>query len=122
MTNNENNRTIGQYLEANNMTMKDLASSKNLSIGELMDLMNMDYDRNDPYFMQKFQLKVYQYAKQNGMAKIVPKLEENMVTNPETIGLSKNSHVLDGMEQAIEVINKTYSMSDNLENTQSRTR
>ena len=122
MMTNQTGTTIGEFLESNNMTMKELASSNHLSIAELYDLMNRDYDRNDPRFLQEFQLSVYKHVKEKGMARIEPKIKDNMITKPETIGLSKDNHYLDGMEQGINALDIAYNNEASLENTQTRTK
>ena len=38
-------------------TVKETARSNHMTLGKIMDLMNRDYDTNDPKFMQEVQLK-----------------------------------------------------------------
>ena len=45
-----------------------------------------------------------------------------MITKPETIGLSKDNHYLDGMEQGINALDIAYNNEASLENTQTRTK
>lgn len=95
-----------------------------MTLGELMDLMNRDYDRNDPKFLKEVQLGIYKYANdQMGMGHIVEKVRDNMVMSPETIGLSKDNPCLNGMQQAVDAID-TFSKTntDTFEANQTRTR
>lgn len=105
-------KTIGDFLESNNMTIKELAASNHLSIGDLCDLMNRDYDQNDPRFMGPVQLRVYSTAKGLGKATVCEQLKANMVTNPETIGLPKDNSYFKGMPEAIEAIDQAYPLID----------
>ena len=100
-------------------TVKETARSNHMTLGKIMDLMNRDYDTNDPKFMQEVQLRIYQHASENGMI-VVPKLESNMVTKPETIGLSKDNHCLDNMERSINAMKQVYSNNKEEERTRTR--
>ena len=51
---------------------------------------------------------------------VVPKLEGNMVTKPETIGLSKDNHCLDNMERSINAMKQVYSNNKEEERTRTR--
>lgn len=99
---------MGERL-GNYMSVKEAAASNHMTLGKLMDLMNRDYDTNDPKFMKEVQLRVYQHASDMGMAEVVPKLEQNMVTKPETIGLSKDNHCLDNMERSVDAMKQVYT-------------
>lgn len=100
-------------------TVKETARSNHMTLGKIMDLMNRDYDTNDPKFMQEVQLRIYQHANENDMI-VVPKLEGNMVTKPETIGLSKDNHCLDNMERSINAMKQVYSNNKEEERTRTR--
>ncbi len=102
------------------MSVKEAAKSNSMTLGKLMDLMNRDYDTNDPKFMQEVQLRIYQHASENSMAAVVPKLEDNMVTKPETIGLEKDNHCLDNMESSINAMKQVYSNNKEEERTRTR--
>ena len=54
------------------------------------------------------------------MTTIIPKLKANMVTKPETIGLSKDNHCLDNMEGLINSIGQVYSNNKEEERTRTR--
>ena len=101
-------------------TVKEAAKSNHMTLGKIMDLMNRDYDTNDPKFMQEVQLRIYQHASENSMAAVVPKLEDNMVTKPETIGLEKDNHCLDNMERSINAMKQVYSNNKEEERTRTR--
>ena len=102
------------------MSVTEAAKSNHMTLGKLMDLMNRDYDTNDPKFMQEVQLRIYQHASENSMAAVVPKLEDNMVTKPETIGLEKDNHCLDNMERSINAMKQVYSNNKEEERTRTR--
>lgn len=89
-----------------------------MTLGEMMDLMNRDYDRNDPKFLKEVQLSVYGQAHAMGRADIVESVKNNIVIKPETIGLNKEDKSLDGMEQQMSFIENEYSN----QNTEARTR
>ena len=89
-----------------------------MTLGEMMDLMNRDYDRNDPKFLKEVQLSVYSQAHTMGRADIIEKVRDNIVANPETIGLNKEDKSLDGMEQQMSFIENEYSN----QNTEARIR
>ena len=88
------------------------------TLGELMDVMNRDYDRNDPQFLKPIQLAVYSQAHAIGRADIVERVKNNIVTNPETIGFDKENKSLVGMEQQMSFIENEYSN----QNTEARIR
>ena len=102
------------------MSVKEAAKSNHMTLGKLMDLMNRDYDTNDPKFMQEVQLRIYQHASENSMAEVVPKLEDNMVTKPETIGLEKDNHCLENMERSINAMKQVYANNKEEERTRTR--
>ena len=88
------------------------------TLGDLMDVMNRDYDRNDPKFLKPIQLSVYNQSHVIGRADVVERVKNNIVTNPETIGLDKDNKCLDGMEQEMEMLDREYAN----QNVEARTR
>ena len=100
--------------------VKEAARSNHMTLGKLMDLMNRDYDTNDPKFMKEVQTMIICHAEEKGMTTIIPKLKANMVTKPETIGLSKDNHCLDNMEGLINSIDQVYSNNKEEERTRTR--
>ncbi len=80
-----------------------------MTLGKLCDLMNRNYDQNDPKFMGEVQLKVYNTAKKLGKAEVIcEQLKDNMVMDPQTIGLPKENSYFKGMEEAIATIDQAY--------------
>lgn len=92
-----------------------------MTLGNLMDLMNRDYDRQDPKFLQEIQLGVYAHSKEAGMGQGSIRIKENMVMDPQTIGQPKDSNYLQGMEQRLQAIDQAYLGPTN-QQTESKTR
>lgn len=107
--------------EKKSLSVKEIAASNHMTLGKMMDLMNRDYDQNDPRFLREVSLHIYDYAKKRARLEVADKIKTNMVTKPETIGLPKDNNYLQGMEQAIDAIDQSYSM-DAEQKAESRTR
>ena len=96
-----------------------------MKLRDLLDLMNHDYDQDDPKLMGEVQLKVYNTAKKRGKAEVIcDQLKDNMVMDPQTIGLPKENSYFKGMEEAIATIDQAYISDHEVvhESPSSRTR
>lgn len=91
-------------------TVKNIVASNHTTLGDMMDMMNRDYDRDDPKFLKEVSLRIYDCAKRNGNPALSIQLRENMVMNPGTIGHPKESDCLQGIEQDLDVLDQVYSM------------
>ncbi len=82
-----------------------------MTLGDLCNLMNRGYDQDDPQFMREVQLRVYDTAKKLGKAEVVcEQLKDNMVMDPQTIGLPKENSYFKGMEEALATIDQAYAI------------
>lgn len=93
-----------------------------MTLGEYFDLMNYDYDKNDPKFFEKIQLSVLNQIVKNektnqleGIAKI-KKANSMLVTNPQTIDQPETSKCVSGVEKGANLILETNGI--NIENEQ----